>query len=561
MADDFEEIRKDAFDFLKKLNEVPFGRAKKILELQNSILERAKKDENNKLLSLITRNIKNRVDSTRVGANPSFDIGKVFAYQGKTAKDGGVPMARIYREMERFANVMNQNATPVLSNNWQYAIGADTGVRESFSYLGRQERRQEERRRFDTMMGTATGRPISVGDDDQYAFGADTGVRADFQYLADEEREQKERASRRSIMKRRQKANLAKLDMSDYDLFIHEHKADYGGVNGADEAYRKMLLKQLPPFFKDSKLSTKSLVGMAKAVKSMKDVPIIGPALNAMMKNPVSGAAGLIYAGTVAAFAASDKANAQVVSWQNAANLYGVPSRKFLEAGYMAGFKDPGSISKIYGELTARFGDADMFIQSFGKSFGAMTPLARTLVAKQLGLDENTVALIDILSGSGHVPMGETRMTNAYKNMTETGRQLNLQSGAGIFDFFQGLIDSIPGMTGAKARDMYSFGHVKKGVESGMYDMIDLTIKSTKDAAEAHDKAEDAAESYDVYESNGGPTATNTQNIRSASVYIQNMEVASNNPEEFSKGLADIAVSTPGANRALLASFGSGFTA
>lgn len=508
MSKDFEDIHNDAFNFLEKLNDGPYGRAKKILDLQNSILGRAyaeasEEGGSTKLLHLITRNIRNRVESTRIGENPSFDIGKLFAYP-KMGNKATVAMGKVYGEMQRFKNIMSM----------------------------------------------ASSIPITVGDNDQYAFGADTGVKADFQYLADEEKEQKERASRRSIMRRRQKVNLAKLDMSDYDLFIHEHKADYGGVEGADAAYRKMLLKQLPPFFKDSKLSTKTLISMQRVMKSIRGIPFVGPTLHRMISNPVAGAASLLYAGTIAAFSASDKANKEVVSWQNAANLYGMPNKRFLMAGFQAGYKDPGTISKVYGELTARFGDADMFIQNFGKSFGNMTPLARTLVAKQLGLDENTVALIDILSGNKHLPVNETRAINANKNIVETTKALNLQSAGSVWDFLQGAWDSIPGMSGGKARDMQSFKYVREGVMSDMFEDLDKNVRS----------ANEAAESYDSYESNGGQTSMSQNNSKNVVMNVQIAKVESPDPEGFKNGLENMADSASDGNRALLASFGSGFS-
>ena len=508
MSKEFEDIHDDVFNFLEKLNNGPYGRAKKILDLQNSILERAyaeasEEGGSTKLLNLITRNIRNRVESTRVGDNPSFDIGKLFAYP-KMDDKASIAMSKVYGEMQRFGNVMNM----------------------------------------------ASSKPITVGDDDQYAFGADTGVKADFQYLADEEKEQRERTSRRSIARRRQKINLAKLDMSDYDLFVHEHKAEYGGTKGADEAYRKMLLKQLPPFFKDSKLSTKSLLSMQQVLKSTRGIPVVGPTLHKMISNPVAGGAGLLYAGTIAAFAASDRANKDIVAWQNAANLYGMPNKKFMMAGFRAGYKDPGSISKVYGELTARFGNADMFIQSFGKSFGNMTPLARTLVAKQLGLDENTVALIDILSGNKHLPVNETRAINANKNIVETTKTLNLQSGGSVWDFLQGAWDSIPGMSSGKARDMHSFKSVEEGVTSDMFEGLDETVRKTHEAAESLDESEASGDQGSVSQNNSKNVAMN--------VYVAKVE--SPDPVAFKDGLENMADGALDGNRALLASFGSGFT-
>jgi hypothetical protein len=341
---------------------------------------------------------------------------------------------------------------------------------------------------------------------------------------------------------------IKKSKMTDYERFIYENKGTLG-EKGADDKYRQMLLKQLPPFFKDSKLSTKSLLAMQQILKSTRGIPIVGPTLHRMISNPVAGGAGLLYAGTIAAFAASDRANKDIVSWQNTANLYGMPNKKFLMAGFRAGYKDPGAISKVYGELTARFGNADMFIQSFGKSFGNMTPLARTLVAKQLGLDENTVALIDILSGNKHLPVNETRAINANKNIVETTKALNLQSGGNIWDFLQGAWDSIPGMSSGKARDMRSFKYVEEGVTSDMFEGLDETVRKTHEAAESLDESE-------ANNNQGSVSQNNSKNV-AMNVYVAKVE--SSDPVAFKEGLENMADGALDGNRALLASFGSGF--
>lgn len=518
MADDFEDIRKDAFDFLKKLNEGPFGRAKKILELQNSILERAlaeasEEGGSNKLLSLITRNIKNRVDSTRIGANPNFDIGKLFAYP-KMDNKASIAMSKVYGEMQRFGNVMNM----------------------------------------------ASSSPITVGDDDQYAFGADTGVKANFQYLADEEMKQRERASRRSIMKRRQKVNLAKLDMSDYDLFVHEHKAEYGGARGADEAYRKMLLKQLPPFFKDSKLSTKSLIDIGKLIKSAKGMPLVGKLMHP---------AALAFAGLGimdALLKSSSASNRTVTGWSGSRMLSGSPSKQFDAMARLAGAKDEQEVLKMYGSLIGQFGSESAFA-SIGAALRSTPPgIARLQMAKSLGLDEKQANMLMFLAGQK--PLESTREaqeTAARESRLEDIQKWGLRSGSSFTEKIRAASLMIPLEKGLEARgmswmdilDMANPATLPNILMRRIYNPVDEIDKGIKRQIES----QDAAESYDVYESNGGQTATNTQNIRSASVYIQNMEVASNNPEEFSKGLADIAVVAPGDNRALLASFGSGFIA
>lgn len=516
MSRDFEGIHNDAFDFLEKLNSGPYGRAKKILDLQNSILERAyaeasEEGGSTKLLHLITRNIRNRVESTRIGENPSFDIGKLFAYP-KADDKASIAMGKVYGEMQRFENVMNM----------------------------------------------ASSSPITVGDDDQYAFGADTGVKADFQYLADEEKEQKERASRRSIMRRRQKINLAKLDMSDYDLFVHEHKAEYGGAKGADEAYRKMLLKQLPPFFKDSKLSTKSLIDIGKLIKSAKGIPLVGKLMHP---------AGFAFAGLGmmdALLRASSASNRTVTGWSGSRMLSGSPSKQFDAMARLAGAKDEQEVLKMYGSLIGQFGSESVFA-SIGAALKSVPPgIARLQMAKSLGLDEKQANMLMFLTGQKPLESTkEAQETAARESRLEDMQKWGLRSGSSFTEKIRAASLMLPLEKGLEARgtswrdiiDMANPATLPNILLRRIYNPVDAIDEGIKRQIES----QDAAESYDAYESNGGPSVESNDNSSTVNMNIEKIEVIQEKAGELANGLIKAADTISGGARALLTAFGSGF--
>ena len=366
-----------------------------------------------------------------------------------------------------------------------------------------------------------------------------------------EDADQTARRSRLSRIKHGQQAARMRLDMSDYDLFIHENKAKYGGREYAEEAYRKMLLKNMPAFFKDSKLSTKALIDIKKLYDGAKGMPILGPMARMAMAHPTVAAGAGVLGAIQYTFGQSDKANTTVVKWQNAMNLYGKPSQEFTNAAMLAGITDIGQISKIYGELTARYGDAEGFIKNIGATMGGLSPLARITMAKSLGFDDTTMALVDILSGNRHLNIDESRRVQAYKTIAETQKTTGWRSGSGAAAIAQSMWYSLPSMTSGAARDMENFDYIRKGATERFYETIDEHIDKTREAAESLDEAEKS-----------GIQTTNNQTVNNESraIYIAKVEVPANNPEEFVMALdRKFGGVSGGDNRAVLAAMGSGF--
>jgi len=464
----------------------------------------------------------------------------------------GKPAKSTDEELSRYLKLMDSPLKKADANDkkWAYALGADTGVRDDFSYLHDTEIRQNERSRFDTMMSQDLRKSLVLPDEVQYALGADTGVRDDFSYLREEEQEQTRRNIRRNRTKRSRRAAVALEGMDDYERFIHENKGRFGR-DGAEQVFRQRLLKELPPFFKDSKLSTKSLLAISKSLAGVKKTPFIGPMLGRMVQNPVAGVSAAIYGAIVAAFAASDRANSTVTGWQNAANLYGMPSKEFQNAAYLAGLKDPGEISRLYGKLTTQFGDPEAIISALGSSMGGMSARERTFVAKDLGIDETTMALIDIMSKSGHLTPDQSRRISANKRKVDVVRTLGFTSEAGVGDFIESAFLSIPGMSGAAARDMESTGYSRKEFEDALdvlqFDNIQKNIKATGEAAESLNESE----------SSGGSTTNNSVSNSSHAVYINRVDVNTDNPEDFIRNMEGIAESTSGSHANILNSMDS----
>lgn len=217
--------------------------------------------------------------------------------------------------------------------------------------------------------------------------------------------------------------------MSDYEQQMHDLTERYGGdKDKADAKIRNDALKRMPKFMaemlKGSKVNTKHLMQIAK-----------NPLVAKLAQHPV--AAGIATAAVGAKFlsnilAKSDEGNRSIVSWQNAANLYGRTSKSFSDAAYLAGVKDPGKISKIYGQLTMAFGDADYAMSMLGGAMKNMPPIARMYLAKSLGLDEESVAIMDIMSG--RLSTDKARRVNAATNKQAVWKLLGYSSTGSFSD-------------------------------------------------------------------------------------------------------------------------------
>lgn len=353
---------------------------------------------------------------------------------------------------------------------------------------------------------------------------------------------------------------IKKSKMTEYERFIYENK-DTLGEKGADAKFRQMLLKQLPPFFKDSKLSTKSLIDIGKLIKSAKGIPLVGK-----LMHPAS--LGFAALGMMDAYlGASSSANRSITGWSGSRMLTGSPSEQFQKAARLAGAKDEQEVLKLYSELLEKFGREEVF-SGIGTSIKTAPPgVARLATAKGMGLNEKQANLLMFLAGQQPLESTkEAQETEARESRLRDIQKWGLRSGSSAVEKVRGASLWLLGEKELEARGTSWLDLLEMAMPHMWGDLISRKafgspVDAIDEGIKRQMESEEAAKSYDSYESNGGQTSNNTQNnIRSANIYIQNMDVTSNNPDEFSKGLVEISENAPGGNRALLASFGSGFT-
>lgn len=509
------------------------GFSKEFVEALDSLFKKRDEESQNKLIQFVRK----QISTIRIGSNPSYDIGKALAYNPVAAVSK--PIGRLYRESERFAGVMSGSGFA-----GQTKGGTLADMRK---FYARQERIGNAKASFASVMsgeGISTTAVHSPDKTWMYQLGlARSGVSDDFSYLRDQEKEDadfKARVEASQIRNRieywkRRKAGFkrghdaevrARLNqIHGYQAFQFDMKSDYdqevesltkrygGGDKGrkrAEEKIRNEAFKKLPGFFKMFGLSNKALFDISKNTKGM---PFLTGFLRAS-KNPITGAAMVLSAAQVG-FNISDAANKGVVSNRNAMALFGKPSEKMQEAAGVAGLQDPGEISKRVGKMTLRFGNADMGYKMLGRQMQGMDATTKTFFASAMGLDETDVAIAERMwRGEGTKENSRARRVNAAKNKIEAIKKFGFSSDATLLDseFWQALWYSIPGMTGAAARDAADFDYVKKGLDTDFNDMLAKMDETKKSAisADRYDAGDYAVATADTGSAAGGGNSTVT---------------------------------------------------
>ena len=273
-------------------------------------------------------------------------------------------------------------------------------------------------------------------------------------------------------------------------------------------------------------IQKKELPKITKRLTQMAKNPFLRPFVN----NPGLAIPAATYAAVVKALAIADMNNQKVVDWGNKGNLYGTPSRKFAEAAYMAGLKDPGQISELYGKLTAKYGNADVILENIGSRTGKMSPLARMSIANSQGWNEQVMAIADIMSNNGHLRIDRSRRVAANKAMIEAADTMGWNSSSGLGDTAQSLWWSIPGMKSGAARDAADFKHVSDDLHDFYFNQIDEQIKSATDAAES-------ANDYDAGRIGNKQTSAGTNVSKSVAFNIGTLQVDAENSEQLIQSL------------------------
>jgi len=275
-----------------------------------------------------------------------------------------------------------------------------------------------------------------------------------------------------------------------------------------DEALRKMLLKKLPRFFKDSKISTEQLKKTAEGFKAIHNIPFLGKFIG---KNPITDGAAI--AGSVIGIIKGvsntvASANEQAVGWSNMKNFVGSVDPRFQKAAYLAGMKDPNQIAKAYGDIVSRYGGMEAFISLAGTLGGMKGGLQKVKVMEALGFDPSMAALLDIYSGRGGGLVDEVRRKNAKRNMVRVNKTLGIRSGTGVWEKLGSLITDPE--------------------YSSMYD-------ETEAFGEFVGGARRAAESLKAYEASGKTTMYE----RSSTTLNINGNIIANDPQELLEGIRE----------------------
>lgn len=351
--------------------------------------------------------------------------------------------------------------------------------------------------------------------------------------------------------RRDQEANVRAEMMDPHERFIYENTERFGKA-GAEQVFRQRLLKELPPFFKDSKLSTKTLIGIQKTIASAKGIPLVGR----LMHPAALGFAGLGLAD--AYMRSSSAANREVTGWSTSRSMTGSPSRMFDRMARLAGAEDEGGVLKLYGALLEKFGTEEAFTP-IGQALRS-TPkgIARLSMAKSLGLDDKMANLLMYMAGEE--PIGTTKESQETASRLSRLRDIQtwgLRSGSSLMGKLRGASLWLFGEKELEARGTSWMDIIQGGMgPAGWGSMLMRKIFSPTDeidsVIEKQIESEGAAESYDSYESSGGNTTNNSVSSTNSAIYINNMNVNGDNAMEVVRGIEDIADRTLGSRANVL---------
>lgn len=351
--------------------------------------------------------------------------------------------------------------------------------------------------------------------------------------------------------RRQQEANVRAEMMDPHERFIYENTERFGKA-GAEQVFRQRLLKELPPFFKDSKLSTKTLIGIQKTISSAKGIPLVGRLMH-------PAALGFAALGLADAYMrSSSAANKEVTGWSTSRAITGSPSRLFDRMARLAGAEDEGGVLKLYGALLEKFGTEEAFTP-IGQALRS-TPkgIARLSIAKSLGLDDKMANLLMYMAGEE--PIGTTKESQETASRLSRLRDIQtwgLRSGSSLMEKLRGASLWLFGEKELEARGTSWMDIIQGGMgPAGWGSMLIRKIFSPTDeidsAIEKQIESEGAAESYDSYESSGGATTNNSVSSTNSAIYINNMNVNGDNAMEVVRGIEDIADRTLGSRANVL---------
>lgn len=259
--------------------------------------------------------------------------------------------------------------------------------------------------------------------------------------------------------------------LSDYEKHFEDLTERYGGDRRkAEDKYKSELTKNLPAFFKNSKLSSKQLYNLNRTMSAFKTSWARVGAVTA-----VGGFIGNIL----------DNANKKFASDLATMTAYGAPSKEFANAAASAGIQSLSDMSSRRARMMAIYGDADKGYKHFGKQLAqAKTDRDRINLAEAIGLDATDVYIAMTMAGGG--PQGKVARKNMRRSFLEIQKTYGFSGAGGLGDALQSLYLSIPGITAAQAEDAENFNHVSKGIEKSFGGIINTSkeiIKVTEQSA------------------------------------------------------------------------------
>ena len=338
----------------------------------------------------------------------------------------------------------------------------------------------------------------------------------DFDYLREQERSQQEAQAKAHESRRVEHERIQRVknrfEDAMYDLGLSDNRREFknlqeqfgGGEEGHKraeqyiakrrerEARREELLykKQHPLLSKISKNMTKidkSLTGLSKGLMKIPG----GGILNKIgMGSPISGAAIAAYAAIISGARRANEASVKVTSMENMQDIYGRASGKFTRAALLAGIKDQGEITKMFGRANLEYGDAEQFYTVMGQSLlASKDPRARAAILQSMQWDETQGNLAMLLAGG---KVSTNRRTTMARSLADINEDLAWESAkrGNQLGTLQALWYQIPGMKDAQAFNAGYLNWVLEGFQEDNQYWLDKVLPETKSAAESADQYE-----------------------------------------------------------------------
>ena len=348
--------------------------------------------------------------------------------------------------------------------------------------------------------------------------------RSGFGRYAQAESASNEEIDRRNKLAAEAESRFRYDTMDEFDQRMHDLTERYNGdTSKAEEVYKKTLQKELPSFFRNSKMSAKDMNRLANAWGEFAES---NPMAARFAKNPIMFGGLAAYGSLLWGMGKSDAANKSVITWGNARNLYGSGSSAFQRAAYMAGVEDPGAISRRLGKQAIRYGgsaNAESVYREFGSMMSGMTRDEKMYFAESIGFDDTDVAIAEMLAGSMKPSLA--RKVGANKAMLEAQKMAGFASGAGAGATAQSLWLSVPGMASAQARDLEGWAS---------------TDKKRKAAIDSYASTMRAAIGDDAYSENTSQSGTLTPSVSggtSVSVHGNIIIENADNAQDVAEGI------------------------